>query len=160
MTPAERSASTAICLPGMASRLNRAATSAMRPDPLVITMKFTTRRMANRMSPITTSPPIRKPPNAATTRPAALAPSLPCARISRVVATLRDSRNSVVNSSSVGKLVKSRGRCRNIATISTSTAAVTERASPKSSTIVGSGRIRTDSSTTTPNASPTSVPGR
>ena len=39
--PAERSASIAICLPGMASRLKRAATSAMRPEPLVMTTKFT-----------------------------------------------------------------------------------------------------------------------
>ena len=31
--PEERSASIAICLPGMASRLNRAATSAIRPEP-------------------------------------------------------------------------------------------------------------------------------
>ena len=67
MLPADSSLSIAICLPGMASRLNRAATSAMRPEPLVMTMKFTTRRMANRIRPITTSPPIRKPPNAATT---------------------------------------------------------------------------------------------
>ena len=45
MSPAERSASIAICLPGIASRLNRAATSAMRPEPLVMTMKFTTSSM-------------------------------------------------------------------------------------------------------------------
>ncbi len=38
--PAERSASIAICLPGIASRLKRAATSAMRPAPLVITTKL------------------------------------------------------------------------------------------------------------------------
>ena len=53
--------------------------------------------------PITTSPPIRKPPNAATTWPAASGPSLPCDRISRVTATLSDRRSSVVSSSSVGK---------------------------------------------------------
>ena len=62
--PAERSASIAICLPGMASRLKRAATSAMRPEPLVTTMKFTTSRMAKTIRPTTTSPPIRKPPKA------------------------------------------------------------------------------------------------
>ena len=49
ISPAERSASIAICLPGMASRLKRAATSAMRPEPLVMTMKFTTSRIANRI---------------------------------------------------------------------------------------------------------------
>ena len=88
-----------------------------------MTMKFTTSRMANRMTPITTSPPIRNPPNACTTWPAAAGPSLPCERISRVVATLSDRRSSVVSSSRVGKLVKSSGRCRNIATIRTRTEA-------------------------------------
>src|ERR1700735_2409318 len=43
--PDERSASIAICLPGIASRLNRAATSAIRPEPLVMTMKFTTSKI-------------------------------------------------------------------------------------------------------------------
>src|SRR3981189_1171832 len=38
--PALRSASIAICLPGMASRWKRAATSAMRPEPLVMTTKI------------------------------------------------------------------------------------------------------------------------
>ena len=37
MIPAFRSASIAICLPGMASNVNRAATSEMRVAPLVIT---------------------------------------------------------------------------------------------------------------------------
>ena len=86
-----------------------------------MTMKFTTSRIENTISPISTSPPIRKPPNAATTWPAAQGPSLPCERISRVVATFSDSRSSVVSSSRVGKLVKSSGRSRNNATISTST---------------------------------------
>ena len=48
-----------------------------------------------------TSPPIRKPPNAATTWPAASGPSLPCDRIRRVTATFSDRRSSVVSSSSV-----------------------------------------------------------
>ena len=50
--PAERSASIAICLPGMASRLNRADTSAMRPAPLVITTKLTITRMAKTIIPM------------------------------------------------------------------------------------------------------------
>ena len=54
--PAERSASTAICLPGMASKLKRAATSAMRPEPLVMTMKFTMIRMAKTIRPMTKLP--------------------------------------------------------------------------------------------------------
>ena len=124
-----------------------------------MTMKFTTSRMANRITPITTSPPIRKPPNAATTWPAASGPSLPWLRISRVVATFSDRRSSVVSSSSVGKDVKSSGRFRNSATMSTRTEAVMEMASPMSSSTVGNGITSTASSMTMPKASPTSVPG-
>ena len=68
-----------------------------------MTMKFTTSRIEKMIRPITTSPPIRKPPNAATTWPAASGPSLPCDRIRRVMATFSDRRSSVVSSSSVGK---------------------------------------------------------
>ena len=103
MMPAERSASIAICLPGMASRLKRAATSAMRPEPLVTTMKFTTSRMAKTISPTTTSPPIRKPPKAETTWPAAAGPSCPWVRMVRVVATFSASRSSVVSSRRSGR---------------------------------------------------------
>ena len=55
----------AICLPGMASRVKRAPTSAMRVAPLVITTKLMVSRMAKTMRPITKSPPItrrEKPP--------------------------------------------------------------------------------------------------
>ena len=44
--------------------------------------------------------------------PAALGPSLPCSRISRVEATFRESRNRVVDSSRDGKTAKSSGRDR------------------------------------------------
>ena len=40
MMPAFRSASIAICLPGMASKVKRALTSEMRPAPLVMTTKL------------------------------------------------------------------------------------------------------------------------
>jgi hypothetical protein len=40
MIPAFRSASMAICRPGMASRVKRALTSEMRPAPLVMTTKL------------------------------------------------------------------------------------------------------------------------
>ena len=153
------SASIAICLPGIESRLNRAATSAMRPEPLVMTMKFTTNRMQNSMRPIATLSAIRKPPNAATTWPAASMPSLPCDRINRVVATFNDRRNSVVSSKSVAKLETSSGRLRNSATIRTSTDAVIDSARPRSSKNGGSGSTSTDSSATTPSARPTSLPG-
>ena len=101
--PADRSASIAICLPGMASKVKRAATSAMRPEPLVMTTKFTSTRMANTMMPITKLPAITKLPNAWMTWPAASVPSWPCARIRRVEARLRARRSMVEISSTVGK---------------------------------------------------------
>jgi len=70
LRPADRSASIAICLPGMASRLKRAATSAMRPEPLVMTMKFTITRIVNTMMPMTKLPAITKLPKASMTCPA------------------------------------------------------------------------------------------
>ena len=69
ISPAERSASIAICLPGMASRWKRAATSAMRPEPLVMTTKLTITRMMKTMMPMTKLPPITKLPNASMTCP-------------------------------------------------------------------------------------------
>jgi len=52
----------AICLPGMASRVKRAATSAMRPDPLVITTKLMMTRIRKMMIPTTKFPPTTKSP--------------------------------------------------------------------------------------------------
>ncbi|EXI76711.1 MAG: hypothetical protein AW07_00110 [Candidatus Accumulibacter sp. SK-11] len=49
--PALRSASIAICLPGIASRVKRAATSATLPAPLVMTMKLMITRIVNTTSP-------------------------------------------------------------------------------------------------------------
>ena len=45
IAPAARSASIAICLPGIASKVKRAATSATRPAPLVMTMYWMTIRI-------------------------------------------------------------------------------------------------------------------
>ena len=101
--PAERSASIAICLPGMASRLKRAATSAMRPEPLVMTTKFTITRIVNTMMPITKLPLITKLPNASMTWPAAAVPSCPRDRMRRVEARLSASRSMVAISRMVGK---------------------------------------------------------
>jgi len=53
MMPAPNSASMAICLPGMASNVKRAATSAMRPAPLVMTTKLMITRMAKITMPTT-----------------------------------------------------------------------------------------------------------
>jgi len=49
--PAFRSASIAICLPGIASRVKRALTSEMRPAPLVTTTKLMIVRMTKTMMP-------------------------------------------------------------------------------------------------------------
>ena len=57
----------AICLPGMESRWKRAATSAMRPEPLVMTTKLTMTRIVKTMMPITKFPLITKLPNASIT---------------------------------------------------------------------------------------------
>ena len=67
--PAFRSASMAICLPGMASSVKRAPTSAMRSAPLVTTMKLMTTRIANTIRPTAKLPPIRKWPKASITLP-------------------------------------------------------------------------------------------
>jgi hypothetical protein len=58
--PADRSASIDICLPGMASRVKRAPTSAIRVAPLVMTMKFTTIRIRKTIRPMTKSPDITR----------------------------------------------------------------------------------------------------
>ena len=83
----DRSASMAICLPGMESRVKRAATSAIRPEPLVITTKFTTTRMAKTITPMTKLPCIISLPKVlddrARRRPV---PSWPWPRIRRVEA--------------------------------------------------------------------------
>ena len=107
--PAPRSASMAICLPGMASRVKRAETSAMRSEPLVITTKLITTRMANTMKPTAKLPPIRKWPKASITAPAAPGPVWPSISTTRVEATFNDRRSSVVSSSTVGKTEKSSG---------------------------------------------------
>ena len=51
ITPALRSASIAICLPGNASRVKRAITSEVRPAPLVTTMKLMIIKMIKIMKP-------------------------------------------------------------------------------------------------------------
>ena len=151
--PAERSASIAICLPGMASRWKRAATSAMRPEPLVMTTKFTITRIVNTMMPITKLPLITKLPNASMTWPAAAVPSCPCARIRRVEARLSASRSMVAISSTVGKAENSSGAWMNSAVIRISTDRMIEIASARSSRIGGSGRISTTRIAITPIAS-------
>ena len=154
--PAERSASIAICLPGMASRWKRAATSAMRPEPLVMTTKFTITRIVKTMMPMTKLPPITKLPKAWITWPAASVPSCPRARMSRVEARLSASRSMVAISSTVGKAENSSGAWMNSAVIRISTDRMIDMASAISSSGAGSGRIRTTRIAITPMASPMS----
>jgi hypothetical protein len=137
--PAERSASTAICLPGKASSVKRAPTSAMRSAPLVTTMKLMTTRMAKTISPTAKLPPIRKWPKLSMTWPAALGPVWPSSNTTRVEATFSDRRSRVVSSSTVGKAAKSSGRTICAATITTISAIAMLKVNSRSSTKGGSG---------------------
>ena len=151
--PVDRSASIAICLPGMASKLKRAATSAMRPAPRVMTTKLTITRMPNTINPMTTLLPMMKPPKASMTRPAASVPSCPLARMSRVDARFSARRSIVAMSRMVGKTLNSRPRWMNRIVIRISTEKVIDSASEKSSSHGGIGRISTTRMSTTPRAS-------
>ena len=70
MTPALRSESMAICFPGIASRVKRAATSEIRVAPLLTTINCTITRMRKMMTPTKSESPATKLPNAAMTCPA------------------------------------------------------------------------------------------
>ncbi len=110
MMPALRSASIAICLPGMASSVKRAPTSAMRSAPLVTTTKLITTKIRNTITPTAKLPPTTKVPKASITLPAAPVPWCPSISTTRVEATLSASRIRVVSSSTVGKTMKSIAR--------------------------------------------------
>ncbi len=75
--PAATSESIASCLPGMASRANRAPTSAMRPAPLVMTMKLTISRTVNTTRPRKILPPMTNMAKPSITPPAAPVPVCP-----------------------------------------------------------------------------------
>ena len=139
ISPEERSASIAICLPGMASKVKRAATSAMRVEPRVMTTKFTITRIANTMMPITNWPPITKLAKAKITSPAACSPEWPPERIRRVEAMLSERRNSVVSSKTDGKDVNSSGFLMSSAVTSTNKEIVIEIDNSASSKNAGSG---------------------
>ena len=109
----------AICLPGMASRVKRAPTSAIRPAPLVMTMKLMITRMMKTTIPTAKLPPTRKWPKASITLPAASGPVWPLSSTTRVEAMLSDSRSKVANSRTDGNAAKSRGLVVNMATSST-----------------------------------------
>ena len=94
----------AICRPGMASKVNRAATSEMRVAPLVITTNWMITMMEKMTNPISALSPATKLPKVLTTEPAASSPRVGALlRIRRVVPTLRASRKKVVISSNAGR---------------------------------------------------------
>ena len=93
----------AICLPGIASSVKRAATSATRSAPLVITINCTRTMIRKMITPRIMFPCVIRLPNARITEPAL--PPLP--RICRVVDTFKPSRNRVVISSSEGNMENS-----------------------------------------------------
>ena len=93
----------AICLPGMASRVNRAATSETRSAPLVTTIICTSTIIRKMMKPRTIFPWVIMLPKDWMTAPAL--PLLP--RICRVVEIFSPNRNRVVISSRDGKMEKS-----------------------------------------------------
>ncbi len=105
----------AICLPGMASSVNLAATSEMRVAPLVMTTNWMTTMMMKMMTPTASEPPATKLAKVRITSPAAcMAESgsparSPTLRMSLVVATFSTRRSSVVASSSDGKTENSSG---------------------------------------------------
>src|SRR5688572_3868682 len=141
MMPALRSASMAICLPGMASSAKRADTSDTRPAPLVTTTKLMMVSTMNTTAPTAKLPPITNSPKAAITLPAACEPSWPCNSTTRVEATLSASRRMVTSSSTVGKIANSSGRFTwNTAMMMTSDSAMLN-VNKTSSISGGSGRI-------------------
>ena len=104
MAPELSSASMAICLPGIASRVNLADTSATRPAPVVTTVNWITTRIRKITRPMTMLPPTTKPPNVSIT-----APPWPSDRISRVVEMLSASRKRVVTNNSAGNTLNCNG---------------------------------------------------
>ncbi len=64
MWPARSSASIDICLPGMASRVKRAPTSATRSEPFEMTMNWMMVRMKKMTAPTTRLPATTKLPKA------------------------------------------------------------------------------------------------
>ncbi|CFP62558.1 Uncharacterised protein [Bordetella pertussis] len=136
MVPARKSASMDICLPGMASSEKRAATSATRSAPLVMTTNCTIVRMRK-----TTRPTIRLPPTTKLPKVSMMWPASPCSRISRVVAMEMPSRNSVVTSRTEGNEENARGEGRYIATISRTADSVMFAPISTSTSVVGNGRI-------------------
>ena len=152
ITPAARSASIAICLPGIASREKRAATSAIRVEPFVITMKLMMTRIVKTMIPMMKSPLTMKLEKPSMTLPAAPGPVCPSLRINLVEETLSARRSMVTTRRIVGKELNSSGVPIQRATIRIRTESERETASPRSSKKGGSGTKSIARMRTTPRA--------
>ncbi len=135
----------AICLPGMASRVKRAPTSATRSAPLVTTTNWMTTRIRNTTAPMIKEPPTVTLPNASITCPAK-----PCPSTNRVDATLSPSRNRVATSSSDGNTEKSRGFFTNMLVSRIRSASRMLQTIRKSSSGAGSGTTRSRTIPTMP----------
>ena len=144
ISPDRRSLSIDNCLPGIASRLNRAATSATRSAPLEMTMNCTTVMIRK-----TTSPTIRLPPATISPNCWMMCPPSAVVRIMRVVAIDSDRRNSVESSSTVGKVEKSSDLVMCSVESSSSRPMAILVATSMSIMIVGSGRISSATIATT-----------
>ena len=108
ISPLFKSASIAICFPGMASSVNLAATSATRSEPFVITINCTSTIIRNMIKPMTTFPRITNCPKVWTTCPAyplsnriflvdeILSPSLNSVVIRRIEGNTENSRVSLI----------------------------------------------------------------
>ena len=131
----------------MASRVKRAATSATRPAPAVMTMNWTITRIRKTTRPTITLPPSTNEPKACTTLPA-----WPWSRIWRVTETLIASRSSVVKSRSDGNTDSSRASFVYIEISTTTRASERLTVIRRSIRTVGSGSTIITTTTTTAKA--------
>lgn len=127
------------CLPGSESSAKRAETSAIRPEPFVMTMKFTTEITPKTVSPTSSEPPATNSAKPLMTWPAAVGPFWPCVRIRRVEDTFSDRRISSETKSRIGKAWKSVGFSTRDAMTRISVAMAIDSAMPMSSMAAGIG---------------------
>ncbi|CHH70358.1 Uncharacterised protein [Salmonella enterica subsp. enterica serovar Typhi] len=107
ITPARKSPSILICLPGIPSSEKRALTSATLSIPFVMTINCTIVMMVN-----TTNPTVRFPPTTNLPKASTILPALCCNSTSRDVLIVSDKRYNVVISNKDGNTDKSRGSLR------------------------------------------------
>ena len=137
MAPVFKSASIAICLPGIASSVKRAVTSDTRSEPLLITSNCMITNTKNTIAPTTKLPPPTKLPNVSSTIPASA-----FSKIFLVELTFNDNRNNVVKSSNVGNADISRGSLENNALNKIIIESAIFNANNKSSKKSGTGIIK------------------